>query len=323
MTARRRDFLLLVTLAAAVATPAAGQTVAPSPESSGTRRAASVPDFSGVWTHPYWPGFDPPLSGSGPVVNRSRLPNGVGNSNQLVGDYTNPILKPRAAEIVKKHGEISQTGVTYPTAANQCWPQPVPYIFWTIGVQLLQQPDKVTILYSNPDHEFRQVRMNQPHPAQVTPSWHGDSVGRYEGDTLVIDTVGIKADRPFAMVDIYGTPYTQALHVVERYRLVDFEAVKEAQERTEKENIRIPINDSGLTVDAGYQGRGLQLQFTVEDDGVFTMPWSASMTYRRALGDWRNLSAPRTSANTITTRTRRSRKRAGPISELKLSNVNN
>jgi len=320
MTARRRDFLLLVTLAAAVATPAAGQTVAPSPESSGTRGAASVPDFSGVWTHPYWPGFDPPLSGSGPVVNRSRLPNGVGNSNQLVGDYTNPILKPRAAEIVKKHGEISQTGVTYPTAANQCWPQPVPYIF---GVQLLQQPDKVTILYSNPDHEFRQVRMNQPHPAQVTPSWHGDSVGRYEGDTLVIDTVGIKADRPFAMVDIYGTPYTQALHVVERYRLVDFEAVKEAQERTEKENIRIPINDSGLTVDAGYQGRGLQLQFTVEDDGVFTMPWSASMTYRRALGDWRNLSAPRTSANTITTRTRRSRKRAGPISELKLSNVNN
>jgi len=214
MTARRRDFLLLVTLAAAVATPAAGQTVAPSPESSGTRGAASVPDFSGVWTHPYWPGFDPPLSGSGPVVNRSRLPNGVGNSNQLVGDYTNPILKPRAAEIVKKHGEISQTGVTYPTAANQCWPQPVPYIFWTIGVQLLQQPDKVTILYSNPDHEFRQVRMNQPHPAQLAPSWHGDAVGHYEGDTLVIDTVGIKADRPFAMVDIYGTPYTQALHVV-------------------------------------------------------------------------------------------------------------
>jgi hypothetical protein len=288
MTAQRRDFLLLVTLAAAVATPAASQTVTPAvgPESGGTRGAASIPDFSGVWTHPYWPGFDPPLSGSGPVVNRSRMPNGVGNSNQLVGDYTNPILKPLAAEVVKKHGEISLRGVTYPTPANQCWPQPVPYIFWTIGVQLLQQPDKVTILYSNPDHEFRQVHMNQPHPAQVTPSWHGDSVGHYEGDTLVIDTVGVKADRPFAMVDIYGTPYTQALHVVERYRLVDFDAVKEAQERTQKENIRIPINDSGLTVDAGYQGRGLELQFTVEDDGVFTMPWSASMTYRRALGDW-------------------------------------
>ena len=97
----------------------------------------------------------------------------------------------------------------------------------------------------------------------MSPSWHGDSVGQYEGDTLVVDTVGIKTDRPFAMVDVYGTPYTQALHVVERYRLVDFEAVKTAQERT-------------LTVDSDYQGKGLQLQFTVEDDGVFTMPWSAT-----------------------------------------------
>ena len=62
--------------------------------------------------------------------------------------------------------------------------------------------------------------MNQPHPAHVTPSWYGDSVGHYEGDTLVIDTVGIKVG-PFAMVDMYGTPHTEALHVVERYRLLD------------------------------------------------------------------------------------------------------
>src|SRR5580704_8490185 len=104
MNALRRDFLLLVTLAAAVATPAAAQTVAPAagPGHGVTQGAASVPDLSGVWTHPYWPGFDPPLSGAGPVVNRSRLRNGVGNSNQLVGDYTNPILKPHAAEVVKR-----------------------------------------------------------------------------------------------------------------------------------------------------------------------------------------------------------------------------
>jgi hypothetical protein len=287
MNERRLGFLLLAILAAA-ATPASGQTGARAGGTAdgGTRGAVSIPDFSGVWTHPFWPGFDPPLTGPGPVVNKSRLPNGVGNSNQLVGDHTNPILKPHAAEVVKKHGEISLTGVTYPTPANQCWPQPVPYIFWTIGIQVLQQADKITILYSNPDHEVRQVRMNQPHSAQVTPSWHGESVGHYEGDTLVIDTVGIKSDRPFAMVDIYGTPYTEALHVVERYRLVDYVAVQEAQERTQKENVRIPFNDSGLIVDPNQQGKGLQLQFTVEDDGVFTMPWSATMTYRRALGEW-------------------------------------
>jgi hypothetical protein len=69
--------------------------------------------------------------------------------------------------------------------------------------------------------------MNVPHPAQVTPSWYGDSVGHFEGDTLVIDTVGLKVG-PFSAVDQYGTPYTRALHVVERYRRIDYEAAREA-----------------------------------------------------------------------------------------------
>jgi hypothetical protein len=63
------------------------------------------------------------------------------------------------------------------------------------------------------------------------------SVGHYEGDTLVIDTVGIKTDRPFAMIDWYGTPYTEALHVVERYRLLDYKAAKEELARNAKENL--------------------------------------------------------------------------------------
>jgi hypothetical protein len=153
-------------------------------------------------------------------------------------------------------------------------------------IQLLQESDKVTILYGHPNHEYRQVRLNQQHPAQVTPSWYGDSVGHYEGDTLVVDTVGVRAARPFAMVDIYGTPYSERLHVIERYRLIDYEAALEAHTRTAKENIRIPNNDAGLTFDVDYKGKGLQLEFTVEDEGVFTMPWSATMTYRLANGRW-------------------------------------
>jgi hypothetical protein len=119
---------------------------------------------------------------------------------------------------------------------NQCWPQGVPFIFTNDAVQLLQQPDKITMLYDE-DHEVRHVHMNKPHPAQVTPSWYGDSVGHYEGDTLLIDTVGFKIG-PFSAVDQYGTPFTQALHVVERYRLIDYEAAKEAWERGGKENGR-------------------------------------------------------------------------------------
>jgi hypothetical protein len=275
----QRDFFLLVTLLMATS-PGFGQT------NDSARGAAAAPDLSGIWVHPFWPGFDPPLSGPGPVVNRSRLPSGVGNSDQLVGEYTNPILKRQAAEVVRKHGEISKAGVTYPTPANQCWPQPPPYIFWTIGVQFLQEPNRVTILYSNPDHEFRQVRLNGSHPAQVTPSWYGDSIGHYEGDALVVDTVGIRSLRPFAMIDVYGTPYTDGLHVTERYRLIDREAAIDAHARTGKENVSIPNNDSGLIIDVVYPGKALQLEFTVEDDGTFTMPWSASMTYRRAAGAW-------------------------------------
>jgi hypothetical protein len=289
MNVQRRDFLLLLTLAAA-ATPASGQAVPPAagPAPSGAQAAASVPDFSGVWGHPSIPGFEPPASGPGPVTNRSRRrtgpQRGVGEFRQLVGDYTNPILKPEAAEVVKKHGEISLAGVGYPTPNNQCWPGGVPFIFSIAGMQMLQQADRITILYSM-DHQVRRVRMNQPHAARVTPSWHGDSVGHYEGDTLVIDTVGVKVG-PFAMVDQYGTPHTPALHLVERYRLLDYEAAKEGLERDAKENVYIANNDSGLTVDPNYRGKHLQLQFMVEDEGVFTMPWSATITYRPASGEW-------------------------------------
>ena len=78
-------------------------------------------------------------------------------------------------------------------------------------------------------------RLNQPHPAHATPSWYGDSAGYYEGDTLVIDTVGIKVGR-YSMVDWYGTPHTAALHVVERYRLLDSAAAKEGFERDAKQH---------------------------------------------------------------------------------------
>ena len=119
----------------------------------------------------------------------------------------------------------------------------------------------------------------------MTPSWYGDSVGHYEGDTLVVDTIGIKIG-PFAMVDWFGTPHTEALHVVERYRLLDYEATIEAEERGEKENFRLPSSDAGLARNPDYKGKGLQLEFTVEDAGVFTMPWSATITYGRPLIEW-------------------------------------
>jgi len=104
---------------------------------------------------------------------------------------------------------------------------------------------------------------------------------------MVIDTVGVKTDRPLAMLDMYGTPYTAALHVVERYRLLDYEAAKEGLERDAKENFQ--IGATPMFIDPDYKGKHLQLQFTVEDEGVFTMPWMATITYRRAAEAWREV----------------------------------
>jgi hypothetical protein len=84
---------------------------------------------------------------------------------------------------------------------------------------------------------------------------------------------------PYATVDWYGTPHTEALHVVERYRFADYEAAKDGWERDANENYRAQPAPS-------YRGKYLQLQFTVDDEGAFTTPWTATMTYGRSRGDW-------------------------------------
>ena len=84
-------------------------------------------------------------------------------------------------------------------------------------VYVVQSPKEVLLIYSG-NREVRHVYMNVPHSANPKPSWYGESVGHYEGDTLVVDTIGLS---PKAVIDNYHTPHTDALHVVERYHLID------------------------------------------------------------------------------------------------------
>src|SRR5277367_1622183 len=208
----QRHLLLLVTLATGV-TAALGQQVVPvaAPTNVGAQSAGPIPDFSGIWRHGNLPWFIPPASGPGPVTNLSREKGtGVSDYGSLVGDYKNPILQPWAADVVKKMGDLSLAGITFQSPSNTCWPEPVPYLFKHSAMQMLQLPGQVVMLF-NENHEVRRVRMNKPHPAKVTPSWHGDAVGHCEGDTLVIDTVSVRTDRPHAMIDLFGTPYTEKL----------------------------------------------------------------------------------------------------------------
>ena len=287
-----RPFSLLAAASSALLTAAVVptlaqlyQTVVPADRPGGAQGVALAPDLSGIWAHYSFPGFEPPLSGPRSVMNRLHAANP--NETRTVGDYTNPILKPHAAEAVKNHGEIELRGVLAPNPRNQCWPRGGPFAFSNVGIQMIQQPDRITILSAD-DHEVRRVRLNELHPARVTPTWYGDSVGHYEGDTLVIDTVGVRVG-PFSMVDWFGTPHTEALHVVERYRLVEYGAAKSAEARGERENVPYPETDQGLARDLDYRGKSLQLHFTVEDEGAFTTPWSATVSYWRPLsifGQW-------------------------------------
>jgi len=262
MDFQRRNFPVVLAVAAVVIAPAFAQTA--------SERAEPIPDFSGIWLHTL-PGFEPLPSGPTALINRSRRENGTGDILKLNGDYTNPILKPEAAAVVKKHAQLGLDGIGDPNPRNQCWPAGVPFVFTNGPTQIVQQPDKVTILYAY-DHEVRRVRMNSSHPAKVTPSWYGDSVGHYEGDTLVIDTVGLKTG-PYSMVDWFGTPQSPALHVIERYRLLDPAAAKEGFDRDAKQH-----NVADGMRNTSPRGKYLQLRFTVEDS-VFTTPWTATMTY--------------------------------------------
>ena len=273
----QRHLLSLVT-SAALMTFVCGPRLGPAaaPVDAAARSAESVPDFSGVWRHGNLPWFIPPASGPGPVTNLSREKGtGVSDYGSLVGDYKNPILQPWAAEVVKRKGELSLAGVTFPNPANTCWPEPVPFLFKHAAMQMLQLPDRIVMLF-NEDHEVRRVRLNQPHAVEAAPSWHGDAVGRYEGDTLVIDTVGVRTDRPHPMIDLFGTPFTDKLHVTERYRLVDYADAKDAMQRGMKENRR-----AGGPYNPNYDDKYLQVLFTIEDAGAFTTPWTAVMVYLR------------------------------------------
>jgi hypothetical protein len=91
------------------------------------------------------------------------------------------------------------------------------------------------------------VFLNVNHSAKPKPTWFGESVGHYEGDTLVVDTIGLSAK---TFVDNYQTPHTEQLHVIERFRMID-------------------------------GGKTLEVNLHVEDPGAFTTPWDAIQRYRR------------------------------------------
>src|SRR5437868_4692207 len=149
----------------------------------------TIPDFSGLWGRDSL-NLETPNSGPGPVVNMAHSRDGTQDMSRLVGDYTNPILKPEAAAILKQRGQMSLDGISVPNPHDQCQPEPPPLLFAVqFAFEMLQQRNEITLLYSH-DNKVRHALLDVPHPSKLKPSGQGDSVAHYEGDTLVNDTVG-------------------------------------------------------------------------------------------------------------------------------------
>lgn len=99
-----------------------------------------------------------------------------------------------------------------------CFPPGVPRIYlFNFPMEIFQVPGRVLILYEF-GHYVRQIYTDgRQHPQDVNPTWMGDSIGKWEGDTLVVDTVGFN-DKTW--IDQLGTPHSDELHLVERIRRV-------------------------------------------------------------------------------------------------------
>lgn len=194
--------------------------------------------------------YIPPESGIGPITDDPDNPYLSNSLQRAIGtpstdrvanldDEAARNLQPWAFEALKKQNELVLAGKNAQPRHARCWQVGIP-TFNEIRhpMYVIQTPDEI-VMYTG--KYVRHIYMNVPHSENLEPSWYGESVGHYEGDTLVVDTIGLN-DKTF--VDMWRTPHTEQMHVVERFRVIN-------------------------------SGRGLDTSFTVEDPGAFREPWSA------------------------------------------------
>jgi hypothetical protein len=230
--------------------------------------------------------FEGMTTGPQPLRNLSRLPNGKANAGRLVGDYNNPILTPYAAGVVKQKGELAAAGKGFANSQDQCRPEAPPFAMaMTLDLTMLPTKTGDIAIWSGQHDEVRHIRMNGTHPAKLGPTPLGDSVGHWEGETLVIDTVGI-AVNPYTSVDRFGTPQSEQMHVIERYRLIDGTVAKAQIDKYEQSEGTVGGGGRIAYYDPDISKKGLELDVTMEDPKVFTRPLTARVTYRPVTSQW-------------------------------------
>ena len=210
--------------------PARGQTSPPSsprpgsparggpstPKGPAPRLSDGKPDLSGLW------------SGGGPVGDLA---------DGLAKDDTIPLLPEAKTLMDARMAKDDPEANCLPTGIPRIAPYP-----WRI----VQTPTHIFFLFEGNIHSYRQIFVDgRKHPDDPDPTWYGHSIGRWEGDTLVVDTVGFNDKFWF---DFRGHPHTEKLHTVERYTRTDL-------------------------------GQ-LENKVTIEDPGAYSRPFTVSFTAR-------------------------------------------
>ena len=156
-----------------------------------------------------------------------------------------PPMKPEYMKVLERRIRAKNAGKPEADASTQCFPHGMPRLMESpYPIEIVQTEGRVTFLHEVA-HNVRRIYLNRQHPKTLQPTFLGDSVGHWEGDTLVVDTIGLN-DRSF--IDDEGSSHSTQEHLIERYR---------------------KIND----------GESLELIMTVEDPVTLEHPYSYRRVY--------------------------------------------
>jgi hypothetical protein len=168
----------------------------PAPTANDWAELAKLPDWSGIWV---------------PKINDQHL--------QLT---TNPPpWTPRAAAQITRMFSELKAGRPAPLFVN-CLPEGMPS--WMLithnALEVTFSPGRVMLLGESDGNRLRRIYTDgRPHPDDPDPTFHGHSIGHWEGDTLVVDTVGILPETFIALAEGVGVPNNGDMHIVERIHL--------------------------------------------------------------------------------------------------------
>ena len=212
-----------------IASLALALAVAGAPTSQAASTGAADGDLSGVWFLTNYKSSSLPAE--------QRIP--------LTIEGAPPPLRPEAQKVYDQRIADSDRGQPYAPTSASCLPLGMPLMMMAanMGIQIIQQPKQVSMLFEE-QHTYRVIPIDAPHAPDPDPTWYGDSVGHWDGDVLVVDTIGLNGR---TTLDLTGLPHSEDLHVTERIRRIDAKTLEDL--------------------------------ITIDDPKTFTRPWTTRMRY--------------------------------------------